>query len=314
MTELPEAVVLFGASGFIGRNIVDGLHDRVGLLIAVTASGQAVPGCHLTVAADRLSDIPSLPNDSIAINVAAVRYDPRQFAQQQSVILQRNLAIVTSVYAFCAERRISEVRQASSSAVYAAGADLLDDSVPVDLNVSPNAGELGYAWSRRFAEIAGEVHRRLCGVHTQSFRLTNPFGPHDTLDHRSAHVATSLIIRALKDPGPLRLFGNPNAQRDFVYSGDISRIFIDSCRRRGSHQTMNLASGETISIRRFAEQVLVAVGRDRPIEVSDEIAPGVNVRRATGQRLRESFPDVNLRSLAEGLRETVAWYRHALDC
>lgn len=36
MTALPEAIVLFGASGFVGRNLVDALAGRVGMLVGVS--------------------------------------------------------------------------------------------------------------------------------------------------------------------------------------------------------------------------------------------------------------------------------------
>ena len=142
MTGLPKAIVLFGAGGFIGRNIVDALTGKVESLIGVTATGQAVRGCDVTVGADRLDDIPALPDDSILINVAAARYDPRRFRDDQSLILARNLSILTTAYRFCVARGISEVRQASSSAVYPAGAPSLDDEQPLDLNAPPMRASL----------------------------------------------------------------------------------------------------------------------------------------------------------------------------
>lgn len=314
MTRLPEAVVLFGAGGFIGHNIVDALAGKVDRLIGVTARGIPVPGCDITVRADRLDDIPALPDDSVLINVAAARYDPRSFRNDQSLILQCNLSILTAAYRFCVIRGISEVRQASSSAVYPAGDDPQNDEQPLDLNAPPNAGELGYAWSRRMTEITADIHRQLYGIHTQSFRLTNPYGAYDTLDEQRAHLATALIIRVLKERGPLRLLGNPEAQRDFVHAADIASVFVASCRRRAMHDVMNLAYGEVTSIRQFAETLLAVAGVDKVIEVNDSLPPGVNVRRATGRRLRQTFPELRLCSLSEGLEKTLAWYSHELQC
>lgn len=313
MPGFPEALVIFGASGFIGRNIVEEAKGKVGRIIAVTRSGGPVPGCAQTVAIDRLAEIGALPQHCVAINVAAARYDPGRFASEQGALFDGNSAIVNAFYGFCVERGIKEVRQASSSAVYVAGADPLDDTVPIDLNLHPNRGELGYGWSRRWAELAADIHHQVSAIHTRSFRLTNPFGAFDTLDDRAAHVATALVIRVLKEDGPLRLFGNPEAQRDFVYSGDVARIFLESCKESGKHDAMNLARGEVVSIRAFAELVLAAAGRDRPIEVAQDLPPGVNIRRATGERLREAFPQIGLRPLEEGIKATIAWYREALN-
>lgn len=44
LSALPDTVVVVGASGFVGRNLVAHLAGRVPRLIAVSPSGQSVPG------------------------------------------------------------------------------------------------------------------------------------------------------------------------------------------------------------------------------------------------------------------------------
>ena len=90
------------------------------------------------------------------------------------------------------------------------------------------------------------------------------------------------------------------------------RCSPNRCRRRGAHEAMNLAYGSVTTIRQFAETLLTVAGIDAVIEVNDSLPPGVNVRRATGRRLRRTFPGIPLRPLAEGLAATLTWYRHAL--
>ena len=46
---LPPAVVVIGASGFVGRNLVEALAGTVTHLIGVTGSAREVPGCTMTV-------------------------------------------------------------------------------------------------------------------------------------------------------------------------------------------------------------------------------------------------------------------------
>lgn len=312
MTRLPEAVILIGAGGFIGRNIVEALKGRVGSLIGVGRRGARIPGCDQVVTLSELDQLPHLPEETLLINVAAYRYDAVTFSAEQSQILRENAAIAVTAYAFCVARNIKEVRQASTVAVYPAGTNPQDDAVPVDLNAPPYPGEAAYAWSRRFLEVAADLHRDLYGIHTVTFRLSNPYGPFDTLNPAAAHVATAFVIRALSDTPHFEILGNPEAERDFVFSGDVAAVFVESCRRRGLHATYNLAQGETVSIRRLAEIVLAAAGSDRSIVVSGAAPPDVNIRRPTAARLRAAFPNIAFRSLAQGMAETIPWYRHAL--
>ena len=228
MALLPEAVVLFGASGFIGRNIVEALRDAVPMLVGVNASGRAVPGCTLTVAADRLAEIPALPPDTAVVNVAAYRYFASRFAREQAEILSANVALTDAVYRFVLERGITEVRAASSAAVYPADWAVQDDTRPLDLNAWPHAGEAAYAWSKRWGEITAELWHRRAGVNTISLRLTNPYGAFDTLDEAEAHVATAFVIRALSDVPEFEVRGDPEAERDFVFAGDIALAFREA--------------------------------------------------------------------------------------
>ena len=312
----PDAVVLFGASGFIGRNIVAALHGKVALLVGVTASGQAVPGCDMTVAAGALDSVPALPQDSAVVNVAAFRYFASRFGKQQADILSANAGLTDAVYRFALDRGVTEVRAASSAAVYPADWTVQDDALPLDLNAWPHAGEAAYAWSKRWGEISAELWHRRAGVNTISLRLTNPYGAYDTLNEAEAHVATAFVIRALSDVPEFEVRGDPEAERDFVFAGDIAAAFVESLTLRGVHAAVNCAAGHTTRVIDLAHAAMRAAGRPRPVKTNPPppgANAGVKVRRASAQRLREVMPGLALfRSLDDGLRLTMDWYRHAL--
>lgn len=312
MSSLTEAVVLFGAGGFIGRNLVDAFAKRVSLVYGVTSDGAAVPGAVASFAFARRGDIPPLPPETVVVNAAARAYDSRRFAREQSAILAHNSEIATRIYEFCVERGIREVRLASSVAVYPADWELLDDERPFDFAAPPHAAEAGYAWSKRWAEIVAGLHHRLYGINTLTFRLTNPYGPHDSRDPTTAHVAPAFAIKALT-PGPLfEIVGNPEAERDFVYVGDVALAFATSLDRRCIYASCNLAQGKTHSIRRLAEAAIAAAGVAKAITVCGGADPGVAVRRASAAKLHRLFDLPPFRSLDEGMQETVAWYRDVL--
>lgn len=313
---LPEAVVVFGASGFVGRNIVNALQGRVARLVGVTGTGRPVPGCDATVAAAALDTLPALPADAAIIHVAAFRYFASRFGAQQAEILQANLCLTDLVYRFALARRVTELRCASSVAVYPAERAVLDDGTPFDLNGWPHAGEAAYAWSKRWGEIAAELWHRRAGLNTISFRLTNPYGPHDTLDEAEAHVATAFVIRACGTAPEFEVRGDPDAERDFVFSGDVAAAFVESLKLRGVNTGLNLGFGETRKVRDLAQAVMRAAGTERPIRLTSPPATagqGVKVRRATAARLRELLPGLApLRTLEEGMAATLPWYRDAL--
>lgn len=312
----PDAVVLVGASGFIGRNIVAALRPDVPLLIGVNSTGAPVPGCHHCVSLHGLAALGALPKRTSIVHVAASRYFASRFGAQQARILGTNVALTDAVYDFAMARGITEIRAASSSAVYPASWDVQDDAVPLDLNAWPHDGEAAYAWSKRWGEITAELWRRRAGIHTISFRLTNPYGPFDTLDEAEAHVATAFVIRALGDAPEFEIRGDPDAERDFVFAGDIAMAFRASLALEDTDATVNLARGQTTRIRELAMTAMEAAGTLRPLRTNPpppSANAGVRVRRATAAKLREVLPDLPpFRTLADGMRATIEWYRDAI--
>jgi nucleoside-diphosphate-sugar epimerase len=307
---ITEAVVLFGAGGFIGRNLLEVFADQVPKKYAVTASGASLPGATQTFSFSQRGNIPALPKETVVVNVAARRYDARRFSSEQSAILAKNSEIATGVYQFCVERGLREVRLASSVAVYPAGWELLDDERQLDLSAPPHTGEIGYAWSKRWAEVVADIHFRQYGISTLIFRLTNPYGRYDSIDPDGAHVASAFAIKALA-PGPTFVIaGNPDAERDFVYAGDVAKVFVASLDRRGEHDFCNLANGETRSIRRLAEMAIEAANTEKRIIIEGGAHRGVAVRRAAARKLHRLFDLEPFRSLEEGMREMVTWYRN----
>ncbi|MBN8889706.1 MAG: hypothetical protein BGP12_00920 [Rhodospirillales bacterium 70-18] len=313
---LPEAVLLFGASGFVGRNIAAALSGRVGRLVAVNASGIAVPGCDATVAMDALDTLAPLPAETAIVTVAAHRYRAASFAAEQPAILAANTALTNAIYAFALARGITEIRAASSVAVYPASAALQDDALPLDLNDWPHPGEAAYAWSKRWGEVAADLWHRRAGVNTISLRLTNPYGPYDTLDEAQAHVATAFVIRACGDAPEFEVRGNPDAERDFLFAGDAAAAFAESLRLRGVHTALNLASGQTRTVRDLALAAMQAAGTPRPIRLTSPPAAanaGVKRRAATAARLHALLPGMPpFHSLEAGMAATLPWYRDAL--
>ncbi|WP_420407927.1 NAD-dependent epimerase/dehydratase family protein [Hoeflea sp.] len=310
MTALPDTVIVFGASGFVGRNLVDALAGRVPTLIGVTSSTTDVPGCTQVVALDQIDSLPALPEDTVAIHVAAYRYDAGRQALAQSDILKNNSDLNTRIFHFCAERGIRELRMASSMAVYQTDLDVMDDSVPVDLNLPPNPHESFYAWSKRWAETMADLYRHRFGVNCVSFRLSNPYGPYDSVSLAKAHVAPAFVMKALNADPVFEIRGDPMVERDFTFVGDVVNAFVQSLAFTGRNETFNLCSGRSTTLMELAQTVMRVAGVEKEIRSGAPGAFGPAKRVSTSERIRNSM-GLEFASLEEGMRTTIDWYRHA---
>ena len=310
MTNTPDTIVIAGATGFIGRNLVRALKPHAGNVVPVSLSGAAVED----IAGQRFADLRGLKTgkDAIVINAAAYRYDAGNFATAQAELLLRNAEIAGAIYAFCGLNGITEVRSASSIAVYPGDDANFDDAAPLDLNRDPHPGELMYGWSKRIGEIYGRLFAAKSGINTIAFRLTNPYGPFDSIEENKAHVVPAFVIRALTSTGDFAVRGNPEATRDFIYVGDVCEIFRRSLGWRGRNEAYNLGSGENVSVRSLAETILNLAGTPRPIIAQGAATSAVAHRSCRNDRLKADFDFHRFTPLAEGLKATVDWYRHVL--
>ena len=249
MTGLPAALVVFGASGFIGRNLIDAFAGRLDMLVGVTGDAREVRGCTHVVRASELGDVPPLPTDTVVINFAAFRYDAGRFELAQSDIIRHNAELASRIFDFCAQRKIREMRLASSVAVYPGHLDIMDDAVPVDLNAPPHQGEAFYAWSKRWQEILASLYAERFGLNTIVFRLSNPYGPYDSTNPGKAHVAPAFVMKALNNDPVFPIRGDISVERDFTYVGDVVRAFEHSLSWRGRNDSFNVCTGQTTTLR-----------------------------------------------------------------
>lgn len=310
MNNLPSAVVVFGASGFVGRNLIDALCGKIPTLIGVTNSGASVPGCTEVVSMAEVETIPSLPDDTVVIHVAAYRYDAGRLALAQSDILKNNAELNTRVFHFCAERKIRELRMASSMAVYQADLDVMDDSIPVDMNAAPNPHEAFYAWSKRWAETMSKLYSDQFGVNSICFRLSNPYGPYDSVSLDKAHVAPAFVMKALNDNRVFEIRGDPMVERDFTYVGDVVSAFIKSLSFQGQNETYNLCSGRSTTLMELAETVMRVAKVNKTIEAGAAGAFGPQKRISSADRVKAAM-GLDFAGIEEGMKSTIDWYKDA---
>lgn len=305
---MSEVVLVFGASGFIGRNLTDRLTSDGRVVFGVTHSGAPVPGAARTIALERIGDLPALPADAIALHVANHRYDSQRFELVQSDVLTANLALNARIFQVCAERKITELRMASSVAVYHGALEVMDDAIPIDLNSPPHQSEAFYAWSKRSAEIMASLYAQRFGVNCISFRLSNPYGPYDSTDPRKAHVAPAFVMKALDANPVFSIRGDARVERDFVFVGDVVEAFMRSLEWTGRNDAYNLCTGRSWTLQDLAQTVMRVAGVDKPIEAGAPGAFGPVKRVSTSARICAAL-GMSFRDLAEGMAPTVDWYR-----
>ena len=121
-------------------------------------------------------------------------------------------------------------------------------------------------------------------------------------------VIPKTILRLLKGDKAV-IAGNGSQTRDFVYVKDTCRYIERLYEVQESGTTVNIASGETITIRELVSRILKAMDRASDhIEYTEPRTADVQAHLGCTQKLYSLTGKINS-SFDENLRDTIQWYK-----
>ncbi len=205
-----------------------------------------------------------------------------------------------------ADAKVSRVVLASSAVVYGDPIRL-----PIDED-HPLSGRTVYGAAKAANEQLARAFAHLREMPTTALRYFNVYGPR--MDVRSNYVEVMIRWLDLIDQGkPLTLFGDGSASVDFVYVGDVVRANLLACETSRTDAIVNVCSGVETRMRDLAELLLDVTGSSAGVEFRPQPAGGLPQRRYGDPRRAEELLGFRATtSLADGLRQLVAWRRGAL--
>jgi nucleoside-diphosphate-sugar epimerase len=180
-------------------------------------------------------------------------------------------------------------------------------TVPRDINgVNKLAGE-------NYHRLYGTVH----GVRTVSLRLSNVFGPGQSLQKTGLGFLPVFLARAMKGL-PLEVFGDGQQQRDCLYVTDVVEALGKAALQVAASavdpgEVINLGHTEVLSLLQIAEIVVSRAGQSSTISCipwPEELARidigGFSGDYAKAHRLLNWTPQV---AFADGIEQTLDFYR-----
>jgi GDP-L-fucose synthase len=166
------------------------------------------------------------------------------------------------------------------------------------------------------AKIAGimqvQALRRQHGVRFISAMPTNMYGPFDNFDLATAHVLPAMLRRfheaKQQGRGEVALWGTGTPMREFLHTDDLARACLVLLEHYDDPQTINVGTGEDVTIRQLAETVAQVVGFQGELHWDTSKPDGTPRKLLDVSRIAALGwkPEVALR---DGIAETYDWYR-----
>ena len=179
----------------------------------------------------------------------------------------------------------------------------------------PEETNAPYGIAKKALLVQCQAYREQYGMNAIYLLPVNLYGPRDNFDLQSSHVIPALIRKCLeaKERGDSEIvvWGDGSPTREFLYAPDAARGLARAALYYDGAEPVNLGSGEEISIKDLVETIAALCEFDGKIVFDASKPNGQPRRKLDVTRAREYFDFSASTSLADGLRETINWYRSA---
>ncbi len=291
-----KRVLVTGAGGFVGSHLSEALVEagaEVTALVRYNARGdfgniEFIPGevrrsLHVVFGNVEDGDFVSrqVKGQDVIFHLAALIGIPYSYLAPRSYV-RTNVEGTLNVLEAARNWEIARVIHTSTSEVY--GTALY---VPID-EKHPLQGQSPYSASKIGADKLAESYHRSFGLPVATVRPFNTFGP-----RQSARAVIPNIISQAVSETEIRL-GALDPVRDLVFVKDTARGFMaiaESARTVG--ETVNLGTGQGISVGDLAAEILSTMGCTKPV-----VSVGERVRPAQSEVFRLICDNTKAKELA----------------
>jgi len=274
----PQRVVVVGARGFVGANLVQRLESLDVPVLGLTSADLDLA----TEGADERLARMLEPHDTVVM-LAALTPDKGRGL----LTFMTNMAMSQTVCQALERQPVQHVVYISSDAVYPMSKSHVTEQTcaePDDL----------YGTMHRAREMMFES---VTATNLAVLRLTMIYGVGDT--HNS--YGANRFRRMALDGGPITLFGGGEEKRDHLFIDDAVDL-MTLVIRHGSTGVLNLATGAAVTFDALAHQVAALFTPQTNVLHQERNNP-ITYRHFDVTTLRKAFPDFRFTPMKEALRK-----------
>lgn len=310
-------VLVCGATGFIGRNVVERLATRdnmevVGTYYKTEPDNLLAKNSHISlvkVDLTRGSEVNELIRDKdVIIQTAAVTSGSRDIVEKPYIHVTDNAVMNSLIFRACFDNQVKHVVFFSCTTMYPPQEKPVREE---DFNNQIIDKYFGVGWTKVYLEKMCEFYSRISPTRYTAIRHTNIYGPYDKFDLERSHVLGAMITKVMTNKdGRMVVWGDGSERRDLLYISDLVdfvEVVVDS--QEDSYELINIGSGSAVSIKELVAKIIEISGRQIEVEY-DLTKPTIkfdltaNIDKATNKY--HWSPRI---SLEKGLGKTLAWYK-----
>jgi GDP-D-mannose 3',5'-epimerase len=313
-----KLIVVTGAGGFIGGNLVRALRARGHGKIRAVDSKPVAEWCQKFEEVENLTlDLNLRENCEIAAEGAWAIYNLAAnmggmgFIENNRALCMLSVLINTHMLQAALKQGVERYFYASSACVYNADKQKTFEAPSLkEEDAYPAMAEDGYGWEKLFSERMCRHFREDYGLRTRVARFHNVYGPWGTWyggrEKAPAAICRKVIEAKVSGTHEIEIWGSGVQTRSFMFIDDCLKG-IDLIMNSEILEPINLGSSEAVTINELVDiaEEIAGIKLKRKYDLS---APkGVNGRNSDNTRIQQLLQWEPNTSLRIGLEKTYRW-------
>ena len=317
--ELTDKILITGASGFIGINILKNLYSKGYRNIRTTSLSRDLrndfTGCetieHLKGDLKEEQFCTSVTKDcDVVINCAASTSNALDTKVNPLIHVTPNIIMNVNLLEQSWRNSVSKFVFISSNTVYPEmGNEYCHEEIDcIGSKLIPVYAAVG-GMKRYFEQLcdyfSNQIHNPMqCII----VRPSNAFGPNDKFDYDKCHVTPANIRKVADGLNPIPIWGDGKDIRDLMYVEDMSDSIVFLAENIHKYDIVNVCYGKGYSINEVLAVMKDIENNDNPVDYVNNKAFMISVRLLSSKKLNDMGwkPKYTLR---EGLEKTLNWYK-----
>jgi GDP-L-fucose synthase len=309
-----QNILICGATGFIGRNLVEFYLKKKIKITAVYNKSKPFKTSRKIkwVKADlRESGISDkiTKNIDIVIQAAATTTGSKDVITQPFVHVTDNAIMNAHLFRSCFFNNVKHLIFFSCTTMYKSSRKSISEK-----NFNPlkdtNPKYFGVANTKLYNEKMCEFYSQISKTKFTAIRHSNIYGPYDKFDLERSHVFGATITKVMKAEKEIIVWGKGKEERDLLYIDDLVN-FVDLTihKQKNKFELLNCGYGKAISISDLVKKIIKFSKKNLKIKY-DISKPNIPTFLSVDCRLAKKklgwTPKV---SLDQGIIKTIEWWK-----
>jgi len=311
-----KTILICGATGFIGRNLLEYYYKQGKYkIIATHYNRPAIDGYDgvkwVNIDLRDPIAVKSILNGvDIVLQFAATTSGSKDIITRPYIHVTDNAVMNSLLLRECYEQNIEHFVFPSCTVMYQPSDKALSEN---DWNGNDEIFPtyFGVGNTKVYIEKMCEFFSRLGKTKHTVMRHSNMYGPYDKYDLERSHMFGATITKVMTSQnGKVNVWGTGEESRDLLYVDDLVE-FVDAAinNQKSDYELFNVGLGKATQVKDVVSKIITHSGKDLEM-VHDLSKPTIPTSLFLNCKKAKDLLDLEPRTtLDEGIKKTIKWYK-----